>query len=311
MNCLSCSGNRLFMAITTSIYLISSYFSWGIMSSTRYSIIVPTISYIAQHLESILNAVAMLILLWFEFGADRRKVAETLQKMETADKQLIDIGVNINNYASEKFLFIANAINISLTLAMLILYSIVQMYAFGFYALFLILHNMLPTLLSTSLMLLYGYILHSLIRRFSIINCALSTLLNMKKPCIEKNNYYFRYNKRKGKTSRSSNRVHQLLLVHCDLCDLMESSNKAFSLTLLVFTIYLSIYIIFRLFIGFQILWDVLTGYDKGPLFLGLITLGRQILVHPFIAILIYLSEHVKKSVSVMFRYLLYKIFLL
>lgn len=295
INCFTYKDNQIFITLTIIIYIICSYYSWIIITGENYRKIVPVIPFVGQYLESILNACAMLSLALFEFGQNRKQVTKTFQEIDIVDKKLESIGIIVDTRPSKKFLYISNITNILLTLIVLVVLIVIQHFAFGFGSWIFTTHNILPTLLTTSIILLYGYILHCITRRIYIINYNLGVI--NKNRCDSERNQNLKYNLTRNWNYNIRNRVHNLLLIHGDLCDIMESSNEAFALILLLFSIYLLVVILFRLYTSIQIFWDVLTKYDQGPLMLGVATLGRQILVHPIIGVLVYLSEHLKKQV--------------
>lgn len=282
-----------FISVSTVVYIICSYYTWILIRGAKFETKAPTISYVGQFCESTLNACAMFSFLLFEFGPYYGRVKTIFKRISNVDNRLGLIGMLTNNYPSERFLYLTNLMNILFVLSVLIAHTVVQWIAFGVCALIFTLHNLMPIFLSVWLMIQYGYILNVIKRRFFMINTVLCNMT-----VIE---YEDKPEKGTNKNSfKIYNCIYKLLLVHCDLCEIVECGNHTFSSILLILFIYLLTVMLFRLYTSIQTFWDVLIVYDGVSLMLAIVTLARQLLVHPFVIMLIHFSEHIKTCVSIL-----------
>lgn len=163
--------------------------------------------------------------------------------------------------------------------------------------LYFTLHNILPTLLSVSTILQYGFILHIINEKVLLFNMNLKKIIAHKTTSLKNTWRIKRMTKQKA--------LYDLLSIHFVIYNIIDDTNDIFSTILHILLFYLLVAVLFRLYISIQIFWDVLMIQNHKPLYitlLGLVTLGRQLLVHPFIILIIMLSEYLRNQVSIQVR---------
>lgn len=286
-NGVNCSKYDIFFSILIIMCLISTLQAWIIITGDVFRKIVPVIPYLCQYFESTISTCAMFSLFVFKYGSNSKQVIKFFSYIRKVDQKCINMGIFTDIQTSITFKNKLILINILLCLLVIITHTIVQILALETTALTFTLHNVLPTFLSTTEIIRYVYILHLLERRSHTINYNIKNLI---KTISCPDNKFYSYSK-----------IRSMFQVHDDIIQVIEILNATYSLILLILLFYLLTIMLFRLYNAIQIFLDfsLLNNNDRRLLLLSLVTLERQFLVQPFVMILIYFNEKLRKQVNI------------